>query len=115
MLKSIIPGVTINSSYEELIMIAASMNVPIITIDCLIKKRKLRFLAHVQRNSNDSLHKIVIHSRIGNGAQCKGAPLMSYRQAICNAIKSFETDINNWMKLVKYRNIWYKSIEEEGI
>ena len=63
MLKSIIPG--------EVIMIAASMNVSILTIDRLIKKRMLRFLAHVQRKSNDSLQKIVIHSRIGNGQSAK--------------------------------------------
>ena len=97
MLKSIVPGVMTSSSYEDAIMIAANMNVPIITIDCLIKKRMLRFLGHVQRINDNSLQKIVIHSRMSNGAQCKGAPPMSYRQSICKALKSFGIDqITEW-------------------
>ena len=115
MLKSIVPGVTTNSSYEDVIMFAANMNVPIITIDCLIKKRMLRFLGHVQRMNDNSLQKIVIHSRMINGTQCKGAPPTSYRQSICKAIKSFGIDTDNWMELAKYRSRWYKKIEDDGI
>ena len=73
-LISIVPGMTRISSYEEIITSAVDLGVPIVTMDCLVKKRILRFIGHVQRMDDNTTQKQVLHSRLSEGTQGRGAP-----------------------------------------
>ena len=47
------------------------------------------------------LLKKVIHSKISNGSQCKGAPPICYRQTVIKANRSFRLIITNGWNLLK--------------
>ena len=115
LLRSIVPGMTRMSSYEDIILKAAEYGVAICTIECLIRKRMLRFLGHVHRMEDNVIQKQVLHSRLSEGSQCRGAPPMNYRQAVINAIKSFGINPQEWMNIALDRINWYKYIEKTGV
>ena len=48
-LRYIVPNTTRMSSYEDIIIEAANWDVTIVPIECLIAKRNLRFLGHIER------------------------------------------------------------------
>ena len=110
-LRSIVPGMTRMSSYEDIILKAAEYGVAIITMDCLLKKRLLRFVGHIQRMKNTNIQKQVLHSRLREGMQGRGAPPMNYRQAITKALRSYGINSQDWIKMVQDKYQWYKFIE----
>ena len=85
-LRYIIPNMNRTSSYEDVIMEAANHGCPIVPIQCMIAMRCLRFLGHVERLEPDKLQKIIIHCRVADGKQCRGAPGISYRHAVIRAL-----------------------------
>ena len=114
-LRFIVPGMTPMSSYEDIIMAAAKLGVTITPIECIIKTRFLIFLGHVQRINANIIQNQILHCRLTDGAQCRGAPLMNYRQTISKTLQSFGVNHNEWMKLAESRSSRYKLIEYDGV
>ena len=114
-LRYIVPNMTRMSSYEDVIIEATDRGAIIIPIECLIAKRSLRFLGHVERMSDTTLQKIVIHSRLFEGVQKQGAPYLSYRHAIFKSLVNFGLHPNQWNVVGKDRQQWYSTIERQGV
>ena len=90
-LRYIIPGMSRNSSFKDLIVTAATkFKVYIMTIEAMVIKRKLRYAGHIERMGDDAIQRIMLHGEINLGVRSAGRPLLG------TALKLFGIDSSMW-------------------
>ena len=87
---------THTTSFEDLIVAAAKFKIPILTVEAMEIKRKLRYAGHIERIGDHEIQTIALHGEIGMGKRKVGRPLLSYRACLKRALTLFGINHLNW-------------------
>ena len=100
-------------SYEFLIQKASHYGVKLYLIEVKVRWHMLKYAAHVQRGSDDSLTKILLHGELYGFVRFFGGSSKSFRNCVKDSLILFNIDPKTWQYVCLDRIKW-RSLLREG-
>jgi len=98
-----------HKSYLALIEEAAARGVPILTMECLVRSRRLQYFGHVYRMDDSRLPKIALLSECLIGTRHPNVHEYTYRRCLKEDIKKFQIN-GNVKALALHRCTWNRLV-----
>ena len=82
------------------------------TMYTTLSQRRLRWLGHVLRMSDERIPKALLYSELLVDKRSVGRPRLRYKDVCKRDLKSLNVDIDEWEKLTDDRNKWRSLISK---